>query len=105
MKIKELLIENYTAELETTLNDILAAAKGQGLDNISTDVLVQQMQSMGYEVSVNSIMALLQDNPFVVSATPDSVDLEPVDGAGVMGDEDTSANSEDRVDQMAQQGL
>lgn len=98
-------MENYTAELESTLNDILASAKGQGLDNISTDVLVKQMNTLGYDVTTTSIMTLLQDNPFVVSATPETVDLDPGDGAGVMGDEDSSVDSEDKVDQMAQQGL
>lgn len=98
-------MENYTQELEMCLNDLLASAKGRGLDQISTDFLVKQMSDMGYEVNQNSILTLLQNNPFVVSATPDIVDLEQQDAAGVMGDEGTEVDSEDKVDQMAQQGI
>lgn len=103
MKFKEILIEGYSQEIESDLQDLLAASKSRGLTDVPTDVLVSQLVAMGHNVNNNSIMMLLNGNPFVQTATPDQVNLKPDDGAGVTGDAEAEQDSEERVSQMAQQ--
>jgi len=103
MKFKEILIEGYSQEIESDLQDLLAASKSRGMQNIPTALLVDQLVSMGHNVNNNSIMVLLGGNPFVQTASPEQVNLKPDDGAGVSGDAEAEQDSEERVSQMAQQ--
>lgn len=103
MKLVEILIEGYSQQIESDLQDLLAAAKSRGMDNVPTELLVGQLVSMGHNVNNNSIMTMLNGNPFVQSASPDAVNLKPDDGAGVSGDAEAEQDNEERVSQMAQQ--
>ena len=102
MKFAELIVEGYGEQLEIDLQDLLAAAKGRGVSEVPTEQLVLQLQGMGHNVNINSIMTILNGNPFVQTATPVQVNLTRDDEAGVPGDADAEAQNKERVSQLAQ---
>ena len=53
MRLKEILIENYTQQLDTDLDNILVGAKAAGIYNLNPAVVVQNLQKMGYSVDWN----------------------------------------------------
>ena len=103
MKFAEILIEGYGQRIESDLKDLLAAAKSRGLDSVPTELLVSQLASMGHNINSNSIMTMLNGNPFIQSASPESINLKLADGAGVSGDATAKQDNQEKVSQMAQQ--
>jgi len=99
MKIVELLVENYTEQLRSDLDNLIVAAKARGITNISTNELVAQMQKMGYDVNPNSLMTVISDNPSISTATPQDVQLVPPDDAGITGG--TMQDTKSQVSQLA----
>lgn len=73
MRAREILQEDYAQDLQTDLTNLLIGAKGAGMSDVSTSNIVRQLDAMGYSVDVNSILALLQDNPAITGATADSI--------------------------------
>ena len=100
MKIVELLVENYTQQLEVDLDNLIVAAKARGIDHLKTDELVTQMVQMGYDVNPNSLMTIISNNPAIQTATPMDIQLTPTDDAGLTGAEDPEQSAE-KVSQMA----
>lgn len=98
MRAKEFLFEDYNQQLESDLNNLLIGAKGNGAPNINTSALANQLQKMGYSVDVNNLMPLLQNNPAVANATPESITLASPEGE-VAGQAQDSAS---KVGDMAQ---
>lgn len=98
MRANEFLFENYNQQLESDLTNLLVAAKANGARNVKTQAIVQQLQGMGYSVDTNSIITLLQGNPVVTNATPQSIILTAPEGAeGGNAGQDSAA----RVSDMA----
>lgn len=82
MRAKEILYEDYSQRLDSDLNNLLIGAKGNGAQNVDTQDIANQLQGMGYSVDVNSLMAMLQNNPVVASATPESIVLAGQESGG-----------------------
>jgi len=99
MRAREILQEDYNANLQADLNNLLVGAKGSGATQIKTEDLVNQMYGMGYSVDANSIMALLSQNPLVAQATPMMINLSPPEGSEAVGSGQDSAA---QVSDMAQ---
>lgn len=74
MRARE-LFENYNQSLESDLNNLLVGAKGNDVQQVRTQDVVDQLYSMGYSVDINSIMTILSDNPIVMNATPQMINL------------------------------
>ena len=91
MRAKEILYEDYSQRLDSDLNNLLIGAKGNGAQNVDTQDIADQLQGMGYSVDVNSLMAMLQNNPIVTNATPESITLTTADGAANAGQTQDSA--------------
>ena len=98
MRAKEILYEDYSQRLDSDLNNLLIGAKGNGAQNINTQDLANQLQGMGYSVDANSLMTLLQNNPIVTNATPESITLSGPENAAGGGQTQDSAS---RVSDMA----
>lgn len=97
---------NYSEDLMSDLNDMLAAAKGEGITKIATPKLVQRLVSMGYSVNDQSILELLNGNPFVASADETQTTLgSPEDAAQADGVTAPPPSAEQKVDSMAQTAL
>lgn len=98
MRAKEFILEDYNQQLESEINNLLIGAKGNGAPNISTPALVNQLQKMGYSIDVNNLMPLLQNNPAVANATPDSIELSSQEGETAGQAQDSAS----KVGDMAQ---
>lgn len=92
----------YVNEIQTALTDLLAASKANDMAEISTELIVQQLNNMGYNVDINSIMDIVGGNPFVQVATKDAITLKGTDDAGVSGDATAAATNQEKVKDMAQ---
>jgi vacuolar-type H+-ATPase subunit C/Vma6 len=99
MRARELL-EDYNVSLESDLNNLLIAAKGNGLQQVKTSDIVDQLYGMGYSIDVNSIMPLLSNNPTVMNATPEMINMTAPEGAAQGGDT-TAQDNADKVDDLA----
>lgn len=95
------LLEGYYEELNNDLTDLLAVAKSRGMEDIPLDQLVGQLLQMGHNINQHSIMAILNGNPYVQTATPDAVQLKPEDMAAVSGDAEAEEDNEEKISQMA----
>lgn len=102
MRISELFEDSHSQRIESDLNTILMTAKAEGQTEISTKVLVKRLLGMGYSVSTESLMGILQGNPLVQSATTQTVGLNEPDHAGVSGGPDEKAQNAEKVSSMAQ---
>jgi len=100
MRLKEILSEDYTAELSNDVSNVLVSAKASGIYEIDPDVLVRQLQNMGYSVTVDSLITLLQDNPEVMNASPDGIRMTGGDTSPI--ETDNTEDSKSHVDKMAQ---
>lgn len=112
MRARELR-EDYNQSLESDLNNLLMVAKGNGLYQIRTQDLADQLYGMGYSVNVNSLIPLLNSepseqnpeggNPSIESATPEMITLTSPEGTpGGNGETDAEADA-DKVSDMAMQ--
>jgi len=101
MRIREILWEDYNAQLSSDLDNLLVSAKATGVRQIETPVLVSLLQSMGYSIDTDSLLSFAQDNPIVQNATPETIDIfEP--GYSDFDTQDNGEDSEQQVDKMAQ---
>ena len=98
MRAKEILYEDYSQRLDSDLNNLLIGAKGNGAQNVDTQAIANELQGMGYSVDANSLMTMLQNNPIVMNATPESITLTgPENATGTGQTQDNAA----RVSDMA----
>lgn len=108
MRARELLQEDYNQSLESDLNNLLIAAKGNGLQQVQTDDIVKQLYGMGYAVDVNSIMSLLGNNPIVMNATPEMITMTAPEGAagpeGTVADQDSASKVSDMASKASSLG-
>ena len=100
MRIVELLVENYTQDMESDLDNLIVAAKARGINQLKTSELVTQMVQLGYDINPNSLMTIISNNPAIQTATPMDIQLVPPDDAGVSGADDAE-QTQDKVAQMA----
>lgn len=96
MRAREILQEDYNQSLQSDLSDILMNAKGSGASQISTAALVQQLRQMGYAVSPESVIPLLNSIPEVSNATPEMIMLTSADGASA-----GAGNTQDSASQVS----
>lgn len=92
MRARELLAESEST-VESDLTDLLVAAKATDLDEVSTQDIADQLNSMGHSVSPDTLVDMLSDkkNKFVKTVTLDKIllkhhtggeDVEQTDGEG-----------------------
>lgn len=103
MRLAEILNEDYNSNLNADLNNILIGAKSSGITQLRPEVVVRQMQRMGYSIDTNSLISMLQDNPVVQNATPTAINLtsDNVNDSDFMQDDNQEHNA-DKVNSMAQ---
>lgn len=99
MKIKDIIVEAHRNQVESDLNNILMKAKAHGKTELSTIGLVKSLLRLGYTVSVESLLGLLEENPMVDSATTSSVSIATPEHD--MSDDQEKEQGERTVQQMA----
>ena len=76
MKISEILVkEAYIDELNKTIMNLIAIAKSDNLDEISTRKLRKMLSKEGYLLSTRELLTVLDDLNIVSNADNDSIKL------------------------------
>ena len=76
----ELLKESDKDDFDSDLEDLLIAAKANGITEVSVDDLVDQLNGMGHSVTADSLIATLDDpeneHTFIKTVTLNSIILK-----------------------------
>lgn len=74
----ELLKESNKQDFDSDLEDLLIAAKANGITEVSVDDLVDQLNSMGHSVTADSLIATLEEEEraFIKTVTLNSIILK-----------------------------
>ena len=91
MRLREILSEDYDQDLTNEVNNILVGAKAAGILDVNTETVVRQLQKMGFSVSTESLISVLQDNPIVQNVSTDGIVLTGGDGTASVSPGDDSA--------------
>lgn len=107
MRARELL-EDYHENLKSDLDNLLIAAKGNGLEQVQTQTVADELYAMGYSVDVNSLLPLLNNNPIIMNATPQMINMTPPEGLSSgedTADQDVDDKTSDMAMDTAQKGI
>lgn len=74
----EILVEDEGTDFESDVEDLLIAAKANGMTDLSVDSLVDQLNSMGYAVTADSLIASLEEHEhkFIKTITLNTIVLK-----------------------------
>lgn len=74
----ELLNESDKEDFDSDLEDLLIAAKANGITEVSVDDLVDQLNGMGHSVTADSLIATLEaeERAFIKTVTLNSIILK-----------------------------
>ena len=101
MRAKEIILEDYTQQLESDVMNLIVGEKAAGITHIDTNKLVNRLQGMGYSVTANSLVSLLQNNPAVLNSSPTVIRLDTSESNND-ADNSTPQDSAASVSDMAQ---
>jgi hypothetical protein len=89
MRAREILSEGEKSTLDSDIEDLLVAAKANGLDQLDTEDLVNQLNSMGHSVTPDSLLDMLnnRDDEFIKNATLTTISLKLHTGGEGEGEE------------------
>ena len=78
MKIATLLLEkaNYDAQLMGDINAYLISLKANDIPSVTMDMMVRELNGMGYSVSPESMVDLLSNSKYVTKVTVDTIELD-----------------------------
>jgi hypothetical protein len=108
MRAHEILQEgnDYTNKVESALADLLATLKANGISEIDTSKLCQQLNQMGFNADAESLIPVLQSSPFVSDANEKSVTLGAKEDSSMGGDNGGDGqSSSDMVSDLAQKAV
>ena len=91
MKISGLLLEkaNYDAQLMGDINAYLISLKANDIPSMSMDMMVRELNGMGYSVSPESMVDLLSNSKYVTKVTVDTIELDSKYAKSDKADKDT----------------
>lgn len=74
----ELFYESEGTDFESDVEDLLIAAKANGMQELSVDALVAQLNDMGYAVTSDSLIASLEEHDlaFIKNMTLNTITLK-----------------------------
>ena len=78
MKISALLQEkaNYDAQLMGDINAYLISLKANDIPSVTMDMMVRELNGMGYTVSPESMVDLLSNSKLVTKVTADTIEID-----------------------------
>ena len=96
MKAWELLVEYVESTFDTDLEDLLIAAKANGITEVEVDSLVDQLNAMGHSVTPDSLITAVENYEFIKNATLNTITFKdhPMDDSGGEDWEDEDVDAE-----------
>lgn len=107
----ELLVESEGSDFDSDVEDLLIAAKANDMQELSVDALVDQLNSMGYAVTADSLVASLEDHDhdheFIETITLNTIVLKShsFDDKEAQEFEDEQASAERIAAKTAMKGI
>ena len=91
MKIATLLLEkaNYDAQLNGDINAYLISLKANDIPSVTMDMMVRELNGMGYTVSPESMVDLLANSKLITKVTADTIELDNRYGNNDKADKDS----------------
>lgn len=100
MRFADLFESDYTEDLRSEIITLLTAVSAEGIDEVDTTNLLNDLQNQGFAVDEAILMDLLSTIEIVSIATSDKITIATSDADAMVGDE--AGNVEvDKVDNMA----
>ncbi|SVE01489.1 uncharacterized protein METZ01_LOCUS454343 [marine metagenome] len=77
MNFAKLLQEkaNYDAQLMGDINAYLISLKANDIPSVQMDMMVRELNGMGYSVNAESMVDLLSNSNYISKVTTDTIDL------------------------------
>ncbi len=91
MKIATLLNEkaNFDAQLMGDINAYLISLKANDIPSVTMDMMVRELNGMGYTVNPESMVDLLSNSKYVTKVTVDTIELDSKYGKSDKADKDS----------------
>lgn len=111
MRAREILREDSASAFESDLEDLLIAAKANGINDINVDTLVDQLNAMGHSVTPDSLISDLEnmedEHPFIDTVTLNTIKLKShtVDDNDFEDYEDREVDAERMASKAAMKGV
>lgn len=103
MRFWEIIAEgDYTEDLRAEIITLLTAVSAEGIEEISTQNLLNDLEQQGYSVDEQSLLELLDGMPVVRTASADTIEISTSDVDMMVG-ADADQVDADRVDALATQ--
>lgn len=100
MRASELFETDYNDDLHSEVINLLAAISAEGIDEVDTQNLLNDLSQQGYAVDEQSLLELLDGLDIVSTASADSIQISTSDTDAMVGDEADEIEA-DRVDKLA----
>jgi hypothetical protein len=104
MLIRDIITESYEDELTSAVQDLLSLYMNKGVESIPTEVFRSKMESQGYAMSTEQVIAAVDASGYANSVDAETIvpgnqlpDLE----SGPDADDPESAEDENTVQQMS----
>jgi hypothetical protein len=101
MRLHQLLAENdYNEDLRSEIITLLTAVSAEGIDEVDTQNLLNDLEMQGFAVDEGSLLELLGTLDIVSTADSDKIEIATSD-ADMMVGQDAEGVEADRVDDLA----
>lgn len=100
MRARELFDSDYNEDLRSEVITLLAAVSAEGIDQVDTQNLLNDLNQQGYAVDTESLLELLNTLEIVATASADTIEIATSDADAMVG-QDAEQISRDRVDDLA----
>ena len=77
MRLRQLVENDYTQELQDEIVNLLTAISAEGLETIDTDQLILDLQQQGFSINKNSLFTILNSLPIVANANDETISIRP----------------------------
>jgi hypothetical protein len=101
MRLHQLLAENdYNEDLRSEIITLLTAVSAEGIDEVDTQNLLNDLEMQGFAVDESSLLELLGELDIVSTANADKIEIATSDSDSLVG-QDAEEMGQDRVDDLA----
>lgn len=100
MRLIDLFEDDYMQNLKAEIITLLTTVSAEGIDEVDTVNLLNDLEMQGYAVDEKSLLELLADIDIVATATADSIKISTSDVDMMVGD-DAEEIEADTVNDLA----
>ena len=100
MRLFQLYENDYNEDLRSEVITLLTAVSAEGISEISTQNLLNDLEQQGFAVDAESLLLLLGDMEIVTKATDEKISISTIDADHMVGTQTDDVKA-DRVDNMA----